>query len=66
MVLAAVNGADVVVVVGRSRSDLEEERVDADDELIVAVETLAGVQDRFDTEHSDSDGSDGLNYPEGQ
>jgi hypothetical protein len=40
--------------------------MDADDELIVAVETLAGVQDRFDTEHSDSDGADGLNYPEGQ
>ncbi|WP_255720434.1 MULTISPECIES: hypothetical protein [unclassified Frankia] len=36
------------------------------DELVVAVETLASVQDRFDTEHSDSDGSDGLNYPEGQ
>lgn len=42
-----------------------DERVNAD-ELIVAVETLSGVQDRFDTEHSDSDGSDGLNYPEGQ
>jgi hypothetical protein len=38
--------------------------VEADDELIVAVETLIVVQDRFDTEHSDSDGSDGLNYPE--
>jgi hypothetical protein len=38
--------------------------VDEDSELVVAVETLADVQDRFDAEHSDSDGSDGLNYPE--
>ena len=43
-----------------------------DDELVVAVENLAQIQDRYDAEHSDggstgrSDGGsgDGLNYPE--
>lgn len=42
------------------------------DDLVVMVETLANVQDRYDAEHSDggstgrSDGGsgDGLNHPE--
>ncbi|WP_165938699.1 hypothetical protein [Parafrankia sp. BMG5.11] len=42
------------------------------DDLVVAVETLTVIQDRFDVEHSDggstgrSDGGsgDGLNFPE--
>lgn len=42
------------------------------DDLVVAVETLTAIQDRYDAEHSDggstgrSDGGggDGLNFPE--
>ncbi len=51
-----------------------ENGMDEHDELIVTVESLIQVQDRYDAEHSDggstgrSDGSggDGLNFPEAQ